>query len=415
MISSTQRQVTVLVAASVLLAFLLNYFFLVSVMRTLGEVPERVPERGPLRVVAGLYQANAAWRPELLRQAAASGLRLHEIPDRVVQACERAKPACPAAEYSPSMPRVRVGPDMWLGVEPHAPPPGGGHGPHFPTMALFALVGLPTLAISLWASRGVTAPLERLTAQAENVDPETVEAPLPVTGTTEIRLLAEAFNRLILRLTRYAADQRRMLAAVSHDLRTPLTRMRLRAETIGDAGTRDKMVRDVQAMQVLIDRALALLQMQDGAARPVDTQASRSRVDLPALLQAVADDMADAGVPVTLGKLAPVSAVCDPQMLTRAVENLLENAAKYGGGGTLSVRAGSAEAVIEVADTGPGLSDADKARAFDPWFRGDSARGGLGHGLGLAIVRAVMAALGGRVELADAMPHGLVARLVLPT
>jgi signal transduction histidine kinase len=404
--ASTQRQVTLLVAGSVLLAFLLNYFFLVAVMRSLGEVPERVPERTALRIVAGLYAADPALRPALLRQAAESGLRLREIPDSTVQRCAAARPPCPAAEFSPAMPRVRAGPDTWLGVEPRLPPPGG-RGPRFPVVTLFALVGVPTLVISLWASRGVTAPLARLTAQAERVDAETVEAPLPVEGTTEIRQLAAAFNRLILRLTRYAADQRRMLAAVSHDLRTPLTRLRLRAETIPDEAVREKMVRDVQAMQILIDRALALLQAQD-------TGPVRARVDLPSLLQTVADDMADAGVKVTLGDLAPVSAVCDPLMLTRAVENLLDNAAKYGGGGTLSVRASGAEAVIEVADVGPGLNDADKARAFDPWYRGDAARGGAGNGLGLAITRAVMTALNGRVELADAQPHGLVARLVLP-
>ncbi|HTZ69896.1 MAG TPA: ATP-binding protein, partial [Acetobacteraceae bacterium] len=206
---------------------------------------------------------------------------------------------------------------------------------------------------------------------------------------------------------RFATEQRRMLAAVSHDLRTPLTRLRLRADTIADPEIRGRMVRDVEGMQLLIDRALALLQAQD-------VGPARARVDLSALAQTVADDMADAGVPVTLGELAPVNALCDAQMLTRAVENLVENAAKYGGGGVLSVRAANAEAVIEVADTGPGLSEADKAHAFEPWVRGDMARGGQGNGLGLAIVRAVMTALGGRVELADAVPRGLVARLVLP-
>jgi signal transduction histidine kinase len=406
-IESIRRQVAALVAASVLLAFLLN-IFLVFVVRSIEDAPEHFPDRVALKVIAALYAANPALRPELLRQAADAGMKLREIPDTTMRACaqETAHPACPADALPPYAPRVRVTPSTWLALEtrPHPPP---GHGPRARLAALIALVGLPTLAISLWASRGVTAPLKRLTEQAEHVDPETVVAPLPVEGATEMRLLAEAFNRLILRLTRYAADQRRTLAAISHDLRTPLTRLRLRADTIADPTMREKLVRDVQAMQTLIDRALALLEARDSG--PV-----RTRVDLAALLQTVADDTADAGAAVRVGALAPLNVLCDPRMLTSAVENLLQNAAKYGGGGTLSAHASNGEAVIEVADTGPGLSETDRTHVFTPWYRGDTARGGAGNGLGLAIVQAVMTSMGGRVELADAVPQGLVARLVLP-
>jgi signal transduction histidine kinase len=272
---------------------------------------------------------------------------------------------------------------------------------------LLAVMGLPTLALSLWASRRVTAPLLRLAAQAERVDPETIAAPLPVEGTTEIRLLAETFNRLILRLTRYAAGQRRMLAAVSHDLRTPLTRLRLRAETVQDPALRHLLVRDTDVMQVLIDHSLQLLQAQDRAA-------DLGWVDLPALLQTVADDMTDAGAKVELGDLPPVSANCNAPMLTRAIENLIDNAAKYAGGSTLLLHQAGGAAVIEVADHGPGLSDAAKDLAFEPWYRGDAARGDQGNGLGLAIVKTLMTAQGGAVELADNAPQGLVARLILP-
>jgi signal transduction histidine kinase len=198
-----------------------------------------------------------------------------------------------------------------------------------------------------------------------------------------------------------------MLAAVSHDLRTPLTRLRLRAETIPDHATRDRLVHDVMAMQSLIDGVLSLQQAQGAA--PISR-----RVDLAALLQTLADNATDSGVPVQVGTLAPLTAACDPAMLTRAVENLLENAAKYGGGATLRLHQAGTEAAIEVADTGPGLTDAEKAQVFEPWYRADTARTGNGSGLGLSIVKAVMRALGGRVELADAVPHGLVARLVLP-
>jgi signal transduction histidine kinase len=407
MIRSTQRQVVALVAASVIFAHIVN-IGLVFALHDRRDAAAHFPDRTSVRLLAGLYGANPALRPELLRQAALAGLTVREIPDSVVRACAPSPdhPPCSPDLLSPDMPRVRASADTWLGAEPMRPllPR-----PMHPTSlaAVIALVGLPALALSLWASRVVTAPLRRLTAQAECVDPESVAAPLPVEGTTEIRLLAEAFNRLILRLTRYAADQRRMLAAVSHDLRTPLTRLRLRAETIAETTVRQKMVHDVTMMQLLIDSALYLLQAQDGAAAVV-------RVDLAALLQTVADDMADGGVAVTLRPLPQLAAYCDPAMLSRAIENLLENAAKYGGGGTVGLAQANGEAIIEVADAGPGLTAADKAQVFEPWYRADTARSGQGTGLGLAIVKAVMRSLGGRVELADAVPHGLIARLVLP-
>jgi len=394
------------VAASVILAHIINLSLFFGMRDHEGAA--HFPDRTSVRLLAGLYGAHPGLRPELLSQAAAVGLTLREIPDSVMRACAKNpdQPACPPDRLPPDMPGVRVSPDLWLVAEPMPPRPP--RPPHRIGLAgVIALVALPVLALSLWASRVVTAPLRRLAAQAECVDPETIAAPLKVGGTTEIRLLAETFNRLILRLTRYAADQRRMLAAVSHDLRTPLTRLRLRAETIAEPAVRQKMVHDVTTMQMLIDSALYLLQAQDGTA-------AMARVDLASLLQTVVDDMADGGTKVAVGKLPPLAARADPAMLARAVENLLENAAKYGGGGTLGLSQANGEAVIEVADTGPGLTEAEKKQVFEPWFRADTARSGQGTGLGLAIVKAVMRSLGGRVELADAMPHGLIARLVLP-
>jgi len=412
MIRSTQRQVAALVAASVFAAFLLHFFFVLFTMRSMGE-PEHFHDRTALQIVAALYRDNPALRPDLLRQSAAAGMVLREIPDSLVRACTAPSPKPDCANSLPQfMPRLRATDSVWLGIESRPPgPPGhgtrGSRGPRGQLAALIALVGLPTLALSLWASRGVTAPLRRLTEQAERVDPETTVAPLRVEGTTEIRLLAEAFNRLILRLTQYAAEQRRTLAAISHDLRTPLTRLRLRADLVAEPTVRDKLLRDVGAMQTLIDRALALLEARDAGPQ-------LTRVDLAALLQTIADDMEDAGVVVTLGALAPLSATCDPRMLTSAIENLLQNAANHGGGGTLSLREEGGAAVIEVTDSGPGLSAEDRDHAFEPWYRGDTARAGSGNGLGLAIVHAVMTSLGGRILLSDASPSGLTARLVLP-
>ena len=410
MIRSTQRQVAVLVAASVLVAYMVTIGFVIF-LRGAPPWPPRSPDMRPLRIVAGLYAAHPELRTELLNRSAEAGLALREIPDRDMRACVAgaAGADCPPDLAIPGMRPVRATPDTWLAAVRVARPPLPPRHvtPRMRLAVLFALIGLPTMAISLWASRRVTAPLLRLAAQAEQVDPETTPAPLVVEGTTEIRLLAEAFNRLILRLTRYAAGQRRLLAAVSHDLRTPLTRLRLRAEAVADPALRQMLVRDTDVMQALIDHTLHLQQAQDGAA---DAQS----VDLAALLETVADDMTDAGARVTLGALAPVTARCNPAMLTRALENLIDNASKYGGGGTLTLRQTADAAVIEVADAGPGLDTADKQLAFEPWYRGDGSRGGAGNGLGLAIVKTLMDAQGGQVELADSASHGLVARLLVP-
>jgi signal transduction histidine kinase len=407
MIHSTKRQVALLVALSVLVAYCVTIGVFIF-LRASPTPPVKPPDLRSLRIVASLYGAHPEMRAELLRRSAEAGLNVREIPDKDVRACAASGTACTPDLETPDMLPIRATPTMWLGAVRHIHPPPP---PHLtPAMRLFgliAVVGLPTLAISLWAGRRVTAPLLRLAAQAERVDPETIAAPLPVEGTTEIRLLAEAFNRLILRLTRYAAEQRRMLAAVSHDLRTPLTRLRLRAETVADPALRQMLVRDTAVMQVLIDHSLQLLQAQD---RPADL----AWVDLPALLETVADDMTDAGATIAVDPLPPITTRCNAPMLTRAVENLIDNASKYGGGGALRLYEAGGSAVIEVADRGPGLTAAEKELAFEPWYRGDAARSGPGNGLGLAIVKTLMSAQGGSVELDDNTPHGLVARLIMP-
>jgi signal transduction histidine kinase len=403
-IRTTQSQVIAVAAGSVLLAhFIILAMVVMSNARR--DPAEGPPNLAPLRAFAAIYASNPDGRSDLLRHAAAAGFTLREIPADLARLCAPPgpHPNCPPHVWPTTLMAVPATPQTWIGTDPGPRP--HHRAPLGPT--LIAILGLPTLALSIWASRFVTAPLRRLAEAAERVDPETATAPLAVEGPSEMRLLAEAFNRLILRLTRYAADQRRVLGAVSHDLRTPLTRLRLRADTIADGGLREKFLRDIASMQLLIDRALSLLQVQDTAVTP-------SRVDLAALLQSVADDMVDSGVPVTVTNLSPLVARCDAPMLTRAVANLLENAAKYANGGTLQLYESDRRAVIEVSDQGPGLTDTEKAHAFEAWYRGDAARGGQGSGLGLAIVRAAMANLGGKVELADAVPHGLVARLSLP-
>jgi signal transduction histidine kinase len=202
-----------------------------------------------------------------------------------------------------------------------------------------------------------------------------------------------------------------MLAAVSHDLRTPLTRIRLRAEAQGDSEERERTLRDIAAMDRMIGQALSYLRDQ---ASPDASE----RVDLATLAKTVCDDFTDIGKHVVFEGPRHVVVACEPDLITRALTNLIENAVKFGDRAevTLAMRSAS-EAVIHIRDNGPGIPDPDKALAFEPFSRGDAARtarGADGFGLGLAIARQIIEKHGGRITLHDNQPHGLDVQVVLP-
>jgi signal transduction histidine kinase len=300
----------------------------------------------------------------------------------------------------------------WLGVIDsqngpvvHHPPP-----PRSPItlVATLLITVATTVLLCVLASRRVTSPLLRLAEAAETVDVER-GGTVPVTGgTREIRLLADALNGLIRRLGGYAAEQRRLVAGVSHDLRTPLTRLRLRLDQVEEAGLREKLLHDVQAMQHVVDSSLSLIRAQDGGAQARD-------VDVGALLSTIVDNFTDSGAHVEFSGPLHQRLRCDPALLTRAVENIVENAIKFAGRAEVFLREEADCAVIEVSDDGPGISDDQKLRVFEPFYRGDESRGTTqGSGLGLSITKALVQAHGGSVDLLDATPSGLCVRLNLP-
>ncbi len=256
-------------------------------------------------------------------------------------------------------------------------------------------------------ARRLVAPLAEFSAAAEQLGRDPMGALLPLKGPAEIGRAALAFNLMQQRLKRYVDDRTAMFGAISHDLRTPLARMRFRIQRLpGEAGA--ATLRDIGQMEEMISSVLIFL-------RDASEAASRERVDLRSLLECVVDDAAMVGEDAVLDPGATASVQVDSLGVKRAVTNLVENAIKYGGRAQVSLYIDGGDAVTEIRDGGPGLAKDDLERVFLPFYRAKPARtldaGGIG--LGLAVSRSIARAHGGDVTLYD-LGSGLVAQLRLP-
>jgi signal transduction histidine kinase len=280
-------------------------------------------------------------------------------------------------------------------------------GPWLATL-LFAIVSVSVL--SLWAARALTAPLSAFAKAAENFSVNGATASLPERGPEEIRFVAKALNRMRERISTLIDDRTKMLAAISHDLRTPITRMRLRAEFIEDDGHRRRMMSDLDQMRSMLEAVLSFLRND----RKLEAM---TLTDIASTLQLVADQFADVGHKVVYEGPQHVMATVRPDDLTRSVNNLVENSVRYGAHATIRLEVSADAATIEVEDDGPGISDARKEVMLEPFVRGDDARNmddTTGFGLGLSIARAIVLAHGGELSLHDRQPHGLIVRIELP-
>jgi signal transduction histidine kinase len=272
-----------------------------------------------------------------------------------------------------------------------------------------ALMGLIVLAVSVWVVRRVTAPLGMLSAAADRLGRDVAAEPLAEAGTIEMQRAARAFNRMQERLRRLVESRTQMLAALSHDLRTPLTLLRLRAEEVANTDERDKMLATIGEMDEMIGTTLAF-------ARDEVRAEPRRRVDVAALLASVVDDMADAGLPVTMAPAAPLIQDCQPGALKRALANLLDNAVKYGKRARAAITTADKTVEITIDDDGPGIPDAELPRVFQPFYRVEDSRSRDtgGTGLGLAIAQSIVQAHGGELTLANRPGGGLRASIKLP-
>jgi signal transduction histidine kinase len=256
-------------------------------------------------------------------------------------------------------------------------------------------------------ARRITAPLGAFARAADRLGRDPRTEPLRITGPAEIGMAARAFNEMQVRLRRYVDDRTAMVGAISHDLRTPLARMRFKLEG-ADAAVRDAVLSDVGQMERMISAVLSFI-------KDAQAPSERTRLDLLSLLECVVDDAAGAGADVVLTSSYPIVVEADALALQRLFENLVDNAAKYGARAEVRLFEEKGEAVVEIADQGPGLTPAEMARVFEPFYRAEAARtlDGSGVGLGLAVARSIARAHGGDVTLSSP-GKGLVARVSLP-
>ncbi|MDX9859559.1 MAG: ATP-binding protein [Rhodospirillales bacterium] len=304
---------------------------------------------------------------------------------------------------------VRLSDGQWLNFAAAIPDP-----PRLwsaPAILSLGLMVVTVVAFSLWAVRRLTGPIRTFAQAADRLGRDVKAPPLAESGPVEIRQAARAFNGMQARLRRLVENRTRMLAAISHDLRTPITQLRLRAEFIDDVEEQAKTLATLEDMEAMIASTLTFA--RDDAL----TEAPRT-VDLPALVGSLCDDLADAGKPVFFQATEKIAVTCRPAALKRAVANLVENAVKYGGCARVSIVVGSGEGgvAIVVEDDGPGLPIDELENVFAPFYRVEKSRGSGpgGVGLGLSIVQAVADAHGGRVRLENRQEGGLRAILEFP-
>ncbi len=268
---------------------------------------------------------------------------------------------------------------------------------------------IAVLLVSALSVRWLTRPLSLLAEAADQLGRDIRHAPLSEDGPLEVRRAAHAFNTMQQRLATLVEDQTRMLAAISHDLKTPLTRMRLRVEQLPDARARRCFERDLQDMQDMVQSSLDFM-------RGLGTKESACQVDVNALIESLCEDAAgsDAPIPVKGGARGPF--VARPLALKRVIGNLLENAVRYGRTPEVVIEDTAKWLVIRVRDRGPGVPDALLERIFDPFFRIEESRNQDtgGTGLGLSIARNVTHAMGGELTVRNRRGGGLEAVLRLP-
>lgn len=274
----------------------------------------------------------------------------------------------------------------------------------------FALTAAVTLGAAAWFLLArLTGPLGRLAVAADRLGRGEDVAELLPTGPREVRELTDAFNRMQARLTRFVADRTRMLAALGHDLRSPLTAMRVRAEMVDDDETRERLIATIEEMQGMVEATLAF-------ARGVAMSEASQTVDLAVFLSDLRDEMAETGPGIALATVPGLMVRVRPLSLRRALRNLIDNAVRYGGGAEIALAREGGAARITIADDGPGIPEADLDRAFDPFVRLETSRSREtgGTGLGLSIARTIIQAHGGDIALANRTAGGLDVGITLP-
>ncbi len=308
---------------------------------------------------------------------------------------------------------VMFPPTSWLTISSTLPPPTPWRSPSFATA--FIVMTLLGGVMITWAVRQLLLPVKTLAAAAEALGRDVTNAPpLPEKGPAEIVVAAKAFNTMSARVRRFVEDRTFLLTAIGHDLRTPITRLKLRAEYMEDDEQRTKMLADLDEMEAMVAATLAF-------SRDVTTTEKVTRIDLASLLRTILDDAADGdpdratALNYTGPEHLPVNA--RPLALKRALANLIGNALKYGDAAHVTLHPPAKGVLrIDIEDQGPGIPADEMERVFEPFRRLETSRNREtgGSGLGLSICRNIVRAHGGDVTLTNLPEHGLRVSVTLP-
>jgi signal transduction histidine kinase len=436
----TPRTITAQIASLVVVAVLLGVGLASAVLLYFiytgqtGASPEIMVAVRAARIAATVKEAEAARSPaelaQMLRAARSHSTDVEQIP------IARLAPAPESALHNPAIARSIKATlaDTW-GIVPlaEAPPFDKNdsivvkisddsalvfeEAPHnalhnfvlVQTTCALAMIIFIISFLSLYAVRWITSPLSSIAAAARSFGHSSAEdGALSADGPREIAQVAEALNDMRKRVRSLVDERTQMLAAISHDLRTPLTRLRLRTERLADGNVRGSMLQDIATINDMLGETLAYL-------REGGQQEAVHLVDLPSLLQTICAQFADFGHDVSYQGLDRFAFACRAHALNRAVTNVVDNAVKHGATVIVALQVVSETMVqIEVSDDGPGIPVALRDKVFEPFFKGDSARsssGRGGFGLGLSIARDIVRRHGGAIDLLARAPHGLTVRL----
>lgn len=296
---------------------------------------------------------------------------------------------------------------LHLVLQPRRPPSAGPYQSRPWLYIFFFATCLGLLAYAV--ARMSIQPLRQLAQAAAELGRNIERPPLAERGPTEVRHAASAFNTMQAKIRRYIQERTQMLAAITHDLQTPLTRIRLRLEKVQDQELQARLVEDLSAVQTMIKDGLDL-------ARSMNSEEPMQRTDFDSILDSVCADAAEAGQDVTLSGLTRVSLAVQPNAMRRCLTNLIDNAVKYGGYARVSASRDKSKVIVQVRDGGPGIPEDMLEAVFDPFFRleGSRSRDTGGTGIGITIARNIAEKHGGRLYLRNHPDGGLVAMLELP-
>ncbi|MBD9427776.1 HAMP domain-containing histidine kinase [Pseudomonas sp. PDM15] len=271
-------------------------------------------------------------------------------------------------------------------------------------MQLLVLLGCTWLAV-----RMAIRPLTRLASAVDHLDPDSPAPPLDERGPKEVAYAARAFNALQGRIAAYLKERMQLLAAISHDLQTPITRMKLRVEQMDESPERERLWSDLNEMQHLVREGVAYARSMDGSREAL------CRVDLDAFLDSLVLDYQDSGQAVSLAGRSGALVETRPHALRRVLSNLIDNALKFAGSAELRVERDEHGVRLQVLDHGPGIAEAELEEVFKPFYRVESSRNRStgGTGLGLAIALQLSQALGAHLTLRNRDSGGLCAQLEL--